>query len=99
VSGNSKPSNGFSAVKDLFCFKENKIRFDSQEPNQNDRLSICPPVNPIKIGKFKAGRTVKRQTFQVAPYDFNSDSNSSSGCSTAGIRKKLGVIGLRGTKV
>jgi len=75
------------------------MRFDSQEPHQNDRMSICPPVNPIKIGKFKAGRAVKRQTCQVAPYDFNSDSNSSSGCSTAGIRKKLGSLALRGVKV
>ncbi len=75
------------------------MRFDSQEPHKNDRMSICPPVNPIKIGKFKAGRVLKRQTCQVAPYDFNSDSNSSSGCSTGGIRKKLAGLGLRGTKV
>lgn len=44
---------------------ENKGRFDSSEPIQNDRFSVCPPVNPIKLGGFKAGRdqTLKANFF------------------------------------
>ena len=60
MSGYSKPSNGCSIVNDIFSQKENRVRFDSSEPLKNEKISICPPVNPIKTGKFKAGRGVKK---------------------------------------
>ena len=75
------------------------MRFDSQEPARNEKMSIWPPVNPIKTGKFRAGRTLKKTIPQTQSENFNSDSNSSSGCSTGCVRKKLASIALRGTKV
>jgi hypothetical protein len=61
ASGNSKPSDCHNSGSNIFSLKESKFRFDSQETIQNDRISICPPVNPIRTGKFKAGRSFKKQ--------------------------------------
>jgi len=46
----------------MISLKENKVRFDSSEPIQNDRFSVCPPVNPIKFGGFKAGKGLTKKT-------------------------------------